>query len=208
MSSPNADTRQWSRARFAVIDVEGNGAHPPDLVEIAIVLVIAGRPQPARTWLVKPPAAITWRAKSIHQISNADVADAPPVADIEADVVAVLAGADIVVGHQVWVDVDVITRSCPSWAPLPALDTLRLARSQYPDLPSHKLGDLVQEFDLDPADGHAHRAGHDTTVTARLLLHLIAWMTQPVTVAELLRRGAWPAEPASSDQGELDLTNL
>lgn len=66
----------WPRRLF-IVDVEGNGATPPNLVEVAAIPVENGEPQPAaaRTWLVRPPAPIPPRITRIHGITNEMVAD-------------------------------------------------------------------------------------------------------------------------------------
>jgi DNA polymerase III epsilon subunit-like protein len=40
--------------RYAVVDVEGNGQQPPDLVEVAVVPVAAGIIGAPASWLVNP----------------------------------------------------------------------------------------------------------------------------------------------------------
>ena len=32
----------WTSLRYAVVDVEGNGQQPPDLVELAVVPIVGG----------------------------------------------------------------------------------------------------------------------------------------------------------------------
>jgi exodeoxyribonuclease X len=32
----------WASLRYAVVDVEGNGQQPPDLVELAVVPIVGG----------------------------------------------------------------------------------------------------------------------------------------------------------------------
>lgn len=49
----------WHGGDYMVVDVEGNGGRPPDLVELAIVPVrqgLVGRPA---CWLVRPDQPIT-----------------------------------------------------------------------------------------------------------------------------------------------------
>ncbi|MFD4764051.1 hypothetical protein ACFWOJ_36070 [Streptomyces sp. NPDC058439] len=50
-----------SRPALLVVDVEGNGANPPDLVEVAALPVHAGQPDTstAGAWLIKPPCPVT-----------------------------------------------------------------------------------------------------------------------------------------------------
>ncbi|MGH3925767.1 MAG: hypothetical protein ACRDTT_23395, partial [Pseudonocardiaceae bacterium] len=53
------DTENWPR--LLVVDVEGNGATPPDLVEVAALPVRAGTPDTrnAGAWLIRPPTPVT-----------------------------------------------------------------------------------------------------------------------------------------------------
>lgn len=99
----------WQNAEWVVVDVEGNGRQPPDLLEAACLPIDDGQPGILQTWLVRPPRPITALATRIHGISNPDIADAPPVAAVAADIQAALASR-IILGHQVHVDLAVLTR--------------------------------------------------------------------------------------------------
>jgi len=161
----------WSSRSYAVVDVEGNGQRPPDLVELAIVHVADGDIGEPVSWLVKPDTPILWPARRVHGISNDDVADAAPFATIQADVLAHLGNA-VIVGHNVGIDLDVLRRKLPDWRPSAVIDTLRLARRLLPDLGTHRLGALVEHLNLAaglPAGTRPHRADYDVLVTARLL---------------------------------------
>jgi exodeoxyribonuclease X len=206
MSKPVAGLDlKWSSARIAVIDVERNGAQPPDLVELAIAVIDEGTVQPSRSWVVKPPHPISWQSTMIHGIRDEDVADAPAAAAIEDEVFAVLDGVDLLIG-RVPVDLDILVRTFPSWSPPPALDSAQLARTQYPEPPRRTLADLVQTTYLDPPHGCTHRVRHDTTVTAHLLAGVLGARPYPVTVAELLRRASQPSSRAG--RKHRDLTNF
>lgn len=189
----------WTRLRWTVIDVEGNGQHPdPDLVEVAVVTILDGQVGPVRSWLIRPPRPITWRAQKVHGLSTADVAHAPTIAEVAPEILAALHDVDALVGHQVTVDLAVLRRSIPGWPNLPAVDTLRLARAWHADLPSHRLGALADHFHLTTAlPGAAHRAGYDATVTARLLQRL-ATTPEPATIRQLLDVGRPPRETAGT----------
>ena len=69
-----SDPRAWTEARWLVVDTEGNGYWPPDLVEVAVLPVTSGTIGEARSWLVKPPRRITPAMKGLHGITNTDVA--------------------------------------------------------------------------------------------------------------------------------------
>lgn len=169
-------TTPWHTARLIAVDVEGNGARPPELVELAIVPVIGGVIGQVQTWLVAPTSPITWQATRIHGITNEDVKDLPPFSSVERDIRAHL-GEGVLVAHNAHVDLDVITRQLPGWQPAAVIDTLKLSRRLNPDRPSHKLGELVAAYALAhhvPDGAGPHRAGYDALMAARLLLALIS----------------------------------
>ncbi|WP_158293090.1 MULTISPECIES: exonuclease domain-containing protein [Kribbella] len=73
-----------------MVDVEGNGQQPPDLVEISIVPIQNGTIGQPKNWLVRPPRPITAMARHFHRITDDEVADAPtavrsPIASREPD---------------------------------------------------------------------------------------------------------------------------
>jgi DNA polymerase III epsilon subunit-like protein len=164
----------WTALNYVVVDVEGNGQQPPDLVELAAVPVTAGVIGEPKSWLVKPDQPITPFARRIHGIANEQVAECPTFADIEADVLKAL-DADALIAHNAHVDVGVLQRKLGDWSCPEVFDTLKLARRLSPGHKTYKLGSLVDEFDLaqNPAstDG-PHRATYDALVTARLFVHL------------------------------------
>ncbi len=49
----------WTSLTYVVVDVEGNGQHPADLVELAIVPIIGGVIGEYMSWLVRPDQPIT-----------------------------------------------------------------------------------------------------------------------------------------------------
>jgi DNA polymerase III epsilon subunit-like protein len=164
----------WTAFDYAVVDVEGNGQQPPDLVELAIVRVengIIGNPQ---SWLVKPPRPITPIARRIHRITDEQVADAPATAQIAGELHAALNGM-VFVAHNAGVDLGVIGRELPAFQPTQVLDTLKLARRLLPGRDSYQLGSLVDAFGLAeglPSGLAPHRATYDAIVCARLLAQL------------------------------------
>ncbi|PUB32568.1 exodeoxyribonuclease X [Promicromonospora sp. AC04] len=190
----------WAAADYVVVDVEGNGARLPHLVELALVPVRQGRIGTARTWLVRPADPITWQATRVHGITNDDVAEAPPVRQIAAEVLEVLGDA-VLVGHAVHVDVDVLSRSLPGWVGPVTIDTLRLARRVF-DLPSYSLSALVEHRHLDgglPEGSRPHRAGYDATVTARLFVDIASNLSPGGATQQALMLAGGPADPLRDD---------
>ncbi|MEU6721782.1 3'-5' exonuclease [Nonomuraea sp. NPDC046802] len=161
--------------RLLVVDVEGNGAVPPDLVEVAAIPIAAGRPVPedARCTLIRPPRPITPFAARIHHITSHVVQAAPSWEEVAPDVHAHLQGAWIA-AHNARVDYDALRRHLPRWEPAGVVDTLRLARATYPDASKYSLDALLAYTNVPLAgiSGQRHRAGYDAHATALLLLDL------------------------------------
>ena len=163
---------------FWVLDLEGNGATPPEMVELALVevraLVPTGR---SRHWLIRPETPISHFATRIHGIRNKDLAGAPGFDDIADDVLTLIEGAAIV-GHNVRVDLDVLQRALPGWEPSAAIDTMRIARSVRPGLPSYALGKLAASLAIvvEGMEGDrvtAHSAPYDAKLTGMLFSNLL-----------------------------------
>jgi exodeoxyribonuclease X len=88
----------WSERRYVVVDVEGNGHQPPDLVELGVAPILAGAIGQPTAWMFRPDDPITVMARRIHGISNDMVADAPAFADLASDIRAHLDDA-VLVAH-------------------------------------------------------------------------------------------------------------
>ncbi|MES1173203.1 MAG: 3'-5' exonuclease [Myxococcales bacterium] len=171
-----ADDAPWTALPLAVLDLEGNGHQPPDLVELAVIHVDGGTVGAPRSWLVKPDQKITPRVSKIHGIRNADVANAPTFPQVIDDVFATLDGRYLV-AHNAAVDWDVLSRKLPQLQPPGVLDTLRLARAVCPGQDSYSLSKLLVglglQARLDGVAGQLHRATYDASAALHLLLHLV-----------------------------------
>jgi DNA polymerase III epsilon subunit-like protein len=178
----------WTSLTYVVVDVEGNGQQPPDLVELAVVPIIGGMIQESASWLVKPERPINYFATRIHGITNQDVADTPPFAAIAGEVQEAL-DVPALIAHNAHVDTGVLKRQLPEWNVPEVFDTLKLAKRLLPDQPGYKLGLLVAALDLAhdlPDDLTPHRAAYDALVTARLFVRLATLSeNRPLTLEEL-----------------------
>jgi exodeoxyribonuclease X len=193
------DYSTWPR--LLVVDVEGNGHQPPDLIELAVVPVENGRPVPAcaRATLVHPPRPITPFATRVHHITDQHVAGAPAWKEIAEQVKADLDGAWIA-AHNAHVDYRVLARHLPDWTPTGVLDTLRLARATYPDADGHGLDALLAytAVPLDEVPGQRHRAAYDAHATSLLLIKLAdRYRTWDALVAAAVPPGM-PGDPRSA----------
>ncbi|WP_322779814.1 exonuclease domain-containing protein [Frankia sp. Cas4] len=179
----------WTDLTYVVVDVEGNGQQPPDLVELAAVPIAGGVIGEPVSWLVKPESPIKHFATRIHGLTNKDVADCPTFETVKVDVLMALSHPAIV-AHNAHVDVSVLQREMSGWEPPEVFDTLKLARRLVPGLDGYRLGSLVESFNL--ADGlpdalSPHRATYDALVAARLFVLLA---TKAASLEEL--RGQKP----------------
>lgn len=166
----------WTSLNYVVVDVEGNGQQPPDLIELAAVPIVGGVIAEPMCWLIKPETPITHFATRIHGLTNADVADCPMFEDIKDRVLHAL-NAPALVAHNAHVDVDVLRRKLGDWDVPEVFDTLKLARRLIPGQSSYKLGALVADLGLgtgSPDGLGPHRAMYDALVTAGLFVALAA----------------------------------
>lgn len=165
--------------RLAVVDVEGNGQHPPEIVEIAILPVDdAGvRGIDMRTWLIRPEKPISpLVTRKVHGINNEDVANCPPWTAIAGEVQDLLTDRALV-AHGAHVEHRVLTAHLSTWRPPMVLDTVRLAKHLWPGIQGgYGLDHLIEYAKLDTSginDQRRHRAGYDAWCAWRLLLTLV-----------------------------------
>ncbi|MEV6278876.1 3'-5' exonuclease [Nocardia sp. NPDC051832] len=164
---------------IAVVDVEGNGQTPPEIIEIAILPVSGGMVSvdQMRSWLIRPQLPITAIVtRKVHGISNDDVADCPTWEEVSTEIGEALAGRTLV-AHNAAVEQRVLASHLPRWTPPMVLDTLRLAKRVWPDLPRYSLDKLIEHTHLDTAavaEQKYHRAGHDTWAAWQLLCRLVS----------------------------------
>lgn len=148
-----------------VIDTETT-SFEGGVCELASIDILDGQLCNPMSDFVKPPEPITVGAMAVHHITDAMVADAPPL----SDVIDRYLGADVYVAHNAAFDRPKLPQITAPW-----ICTLKLARKLYPELESHSNQYLRYHFMLDvdvPENLHAHRALYDCYVTAALLLRL------------------------------------
>lgn len=178
-------TRMWA------VDIEGSGSSPPEIVELAIVemadLCLTGF---MKHWRFRPKGGITSMASRIHGIWETDVRDAPEFEDVADDIVMWLQDAPIV-GHNVRIEVDLLTAALEDWAPRAAFDTLKLSRRLLPSQSKHGLEHLGVALNLDKVaakqtGGVAHSAPYDAVLSALLLGQLLGPLSPEEREAALL----------------------
>lgn len=160
-------------SRIAVIDFETTGISPAlgdRATEVAIVLTenghVVDRFQSLMNAGVPIPAFIT----QLTGITTAMVRAAPPAGAVMAEAARFVGSAPMVAHNasfdrRYWV-AELARAGVP--APQPFACTVLLSRRLYPEAPNHKLGNLVDFFQL-PRAGRAHRALADAEMAAELL---------------------------------------
>ncbi|MBN1433811.1 hypothetical protein JW921_03570 [Candidatus Fermentibacterales bacterium] len=160
--------------------------------------------------LLRPAEPIPPEASAVHHITNEMVASSPALAEIVPELEPIVAGADMIAGHNLRFDLDILLRQVPElfgrFGEDAMLDTLRLARHVWPDLPSYALQALRYRFALDALlqmDGSAHRALFDAALV-RALLEQIAGtdLTDCKTLRELGELARSPIEILTFEFGK------
>lgn len=174
----------WSLCPYVVVDVEGNGQEPHDMIEIATVQITDRQVQQAKSWGLRPPRPITDRAISIHGITNQMAETFQPWRIHATEILAEMEDR-IVIGHNVGVDARVITHTEPSWRPLALIDTKALAKHVLPGRSEYSLRALVSDLFPDNAEWTPHRAASDALVTAHLFILLSSMLEKQVNLTFL-----------------------
>jgi DNA polymerase III epsilon subunit-like protein len=162
---------------FVVIDVETCPSADGDrIVSIAAVTVRQGQHRGVWATLVNPGVPIT--NSHIHHLTDTDVADAPPFAEIAGQLDKVLAADDVYfVAHHARSDVGVLhldhARAGLSLRDVPVLDTMKLPPLVGHDVGKGNIGLARLATSLGLTHTRPHDATADATVTTDVLLRLL-----------------------------------
>jgi len=167
--------------RILFLDTETTGADPAtaEVCEVAFLLAeyngfsFTGEKQVFET-LVKPSVPIPPEASAVNQISNRMVDNSPAAEEIAGQIKELTEQADYIAAHNLPYDYEILNRQYPSLFKRfnngMQIDTLRLSRHIWQEIPSHSLQALRYRFDLDRnIQGEAHRALFDTELVQSLL---------------------------------------
>lgn len=156
---------------YTVIDLETTGlsAERDEIIEVSAIRVRNHQPVDTFTELVNPGRKIDARIVELTGITDDMLIGARTKEEVLPEFLEFI-GSDIVVGHNVSFDLGFIRKAaervCVDIARNDYIDTLRLSRRLHPELPHHRLGDMVDHFCI-VSDG-AHRADADTESTRQL----------------------------------------
>nr|HOP63918.1 3'-5' exonuclease [Spirochaetota bacterium] len=145
--------RKLSSVNFCAIDLETTGVNPAfnKIIEIgAAKFRLDGAVETFHT-LVNPGVSIPETVIRIHGITDSMVASAPVIEDIIDSFHDFIEDSVLVIQNPRF-DLSFIDRAFRSneiiFAPLQALDTVRLAKNYFPDLPNHKLSTLAEHLGI------------------------------------------------------------
>ncbi|TRZ88033.1 MAG: 3'-5' exonuclease [Streptomycetaceae bacterium] len=191
---------------YAIVDLETSGLEPSGarVIEIAILLMNAeGVILEEYATLINPGNGEVGPT-FIHHITEEAVSTAPTFKEVAGDILQRLDNRIIVAHHAAFEDkflASEFRRAGIKLPPLPALDTLWLAR-QVVELPNYKMQTVLQKYGVAEID--LHTALGDVRALASILpklLTLLPSILYPVT------HSAFPAIPISGRQ-KTRVTNL
>ncbi len=157
---------------YIAIDIETTGLDPrfDEVIELAAVRYANGVEVERFQTLVKPWNEISEFITQLTGITNEMLADAPSIEEALPGYREFLGGS-VLVGHNVNFDINFLYDLCAEEG-LPPLgndfvDTMRLSRRLYKDLPNHKLPTVAEHLGV--TDLPAHRALADCLCAAGCL---------------------------------------
>ena len=170
---------------YVVLDLETTGLSPAsdEIIDIAAVRYISGAKVSEFSTLVKPSIPIPQEITDITGITDDMVADAPDIDEALDGLSMFLNPDDLVVGHNVGFDVRFLaaaySRIGKEFMP-EAFDTCAVSCMLYPELPKHRLIDLMKAFGI--RESQSHTAYDDCEMCNACLQHMKE-SVQPVSSA-------------------------
>lgn len=174
-----ADTR-LDKLTYVVFDSETTGLNPrqgDEIVQLAAVRIVNGRRVEGEVFdtLVNPGRAIPPVSTEVHGITDAMVADAPPVADVVRRFHKFAEGA-VLIAHNAPFDMEFLRRvegQLGLTFDMPVLDTVLLSAVVYGQHEVHSLDALSHRLGITIPEEDRHTALGDTLATADAFLKLM-----------------------------------
>lgn len=165
---------------YVVFDSETTGLLPDqgdELVQVAAVRIVNGRRLTGEVFdtLVNPGRSIPPSSTEVHGITDAMVADAPPVLDVVRQFHAFAEGA-VLVAHNAPFDMQFLRRTEAVTGlrfDHPVLDTVLLSAVVYGQHETHSLDALTHRLGITIPEEARHTAIGDTVATADAFLKLL-----------------------------------
>jgi len=176
---------------YIVIDLETTGFSPEnnEIIEFAGVKVVDGRKIESMSILICPKKKISEEITDITGIDNNMVKNSPSIESVLPEILDYI-GDSIIVGHNVNFDVNFLYEASMRVLGKPLkndfLDTMRMSKKLYPEMPHHRLADLIKKFSV--GDVVEHRALGDAEQTLECLKKMKIYMEEnSITPADLYK---------------------
>jgi DNA polymerase-3 subunit epsilon len=163
--------------QYIAFDIETTGFLPrvDQIVEVAGVRFVDGKPVEAFSSLVNPMVSIPPGAMSVHGITDEMVKDQPLIEEVLLKF-AEFCGSSPLVAHNAPFDMEFIKADVEKFetaAPQGViLDSCAMARKVIQGCPNYKLGTLVAFLKI-AQDGAFHRAEADARFCGHLFRHML-----------------------------------
>jgi len=161
---------------YVVLDVETTGLNTraDEIIEIGAVRIENGVEVAEFSELIDPGRPVPERVAELTGISTAMLRGKRTLMEVMPEFAKFCEGA-VLVAHNASFDMSFFRRAFRQ-AGLPfdfaILDTLALVRNQYPQLKSHKLGNMCKQLGISLLN--AHRAVHDARATGLMLVKVLS----------------------------------
>lgn len=166
---------------YCVVDTETTGLSPDydDIIEIGAIKYSNGVEVGTFQSLIQPPqdkedsTFVSAFITDLTGITNEMLADAP-TADIVLPMFSDFVGEDIIVGYNTNFDINFLYDAF--WRlnlrPLSNdyIDIMRFARKLFPEMPHHRLIDMIQRFDIKAKVSHRALADVESTAQCYIML--------------------------------------
>ncbi|RKN86483.1 PolC-type DNA polymerase III [Paenibacillus ginsengarvi] len=172
----NETDESLAEATYVVFDIETTGLSVINnkIIELAGVKMQDGKVIDKFESFVNPHEKIPYHISQLTHITDDMVVGAPELEDVLPRFIEFAQGS-VLVAHNARFDIGFIQEFCKRLGlPLmtnPVLDTLELARIQYPTLKNHRLNTLSDKFKVS-LDNH-HRAVDDSAALGQVLFHML-----------------------------------
>ncbi len=181
----------WAELPIVMVDVEttGKDASVDRVVEVGVAIARGGAIVLRKNWLVNPGRPIPKEAIEVHKITDDDVKDAPPFADVAREIADALSG-HVPAAYNAAFDRAFLTNELArAGLSLPRdvewLDPLVWAREVQQGEKSRALGEVAARLGI--ALENAHRASDDAEAALKVLLALGRDVRLPRTYGALVQ---------------------
>jgi DNA polymerase-3 subunit alpha (Gram-positive type) len=160
--------------KIVVFDIETTGCNPvnDNIIEIGAVKIEHDVIVDEWNELIDPKIAIPENITALTGITTDMVKGRPAIEDLLKDFIEFCDGYTIM-GHNIIFDYSFIKAKAIAQGytfEKYAIDTLKISRKLLSDIPSRKLGDLCEYYNIDLTN--AHRAQHDAKATYEVYTHM------------------------------------